>query len=239
MERVSRHAGDVFHRAVAELVALVVPPACVACGAPVDDAEETVCAACRRGLVWLPAERCSRCALPTPCDPCPASDAAFDRAWSPVVYDGAARDLIAALKFRGRFAVADAMAAQIVAGAPAGLLDGGVSLVPVPTHRASIRRRGYDQAALLAAAVARRTGRPTQPVLRRRGPAVRQLGAGRDERLRAGRIPLAVRGPVPARVVVIDDVHTTGATLDACARTLRGAGAREVAAVTWARTLAR
>ena len=109
--------------------------------------------------------------------------------------------------------------------------------MPVPAHPAHVRARGYDQARLLAAALARRTGAPPARVLRRRGPVRSQLGASRSERLERGRIDVFVRGAVPSLVVLVDDVHTTGATLDACARALRRAGAAEVVAVTWARAL--
>jgi predicted amidophosphoribosyltransferase len=146
-----------------------------------------------------------------------------------------ARDVVRALKFSGARPLADVMAAQIAAGAPAGLLTGVV--VAVPAHPGRRRARGFDPAGLLAGAVARRAGLPLADALRRDAArGVRQLGAGRAERLTGGGIGVRARGPAPPVVLLIDDVHTTGATLDACARVLRASGARRIAAVTWART---
>jgi predicted amidophosphoribosyltransferase len=155
-----------------------------------------------------------------------------------VTHAGSARALVAALKFRGVLAVADVMAAQVAAGAPDAALV-GTALVPVPAHPARLRARGFDPAERLARALARRTGRPLAQPLRRRGAPARQLGAPRAVRRRAGRLEIAARGRVPERVALIDDVHTTGATLDVCARALRAAGAEEVTALTYARALGR
>ena len=141
-----------------------------------------------------------------------------------------------ALKFGGALALADLMAAQLAAGAPPWLAAGG-PLVPVPAHPARVRGRGFDQAQLLARALARRTGLPVAPCLRRGGPALRQLGASRRRRVAAGRIEVMARGPAPERATLVDDVHTTGATLDECARALRLSGARAVCALTYSRTL--
>jgi predicted amidophosphoribosyltransferase len=127
------------------------------------------------------------------------------------------------------------MAAAIAAGAPRALLD-GATLVPVPAAPARRRRRGFDHADVLAGALARRTGLPRVRALRRRGGA-RQLGAGRRERLTAGRLDVVATGPAPPVALLVDDVHTTGATLAACARALRAAGAEDVRAVTYARAL--
>ena len=220
-----------------ELVALFVPPACLACGRALTASGDALCPACRRALPWLAGPRCPRCGLPAPCGPCPAAPAPFDAAWAPLAHDGPARALVAALKFRRRLAVADLMAAQIAAGAPRPLLEPPGVLVPVPAHPRRRRARGFDQAERLAQALAARTGLPARSILLRGGPAVRQLGASRRARLAAGRLAVAAQGPAPARCVLVDDVHTTGATLRACAAVLRSAGAQNVACVTYARAL--
>ncbi|MBS1868994.1 MAG: ComF family protein [Actinobacteria bacterium] len=233
-------ASELLARLRAELSAALVPPACLACRAPLRDAAAELCVGCRRALPWLVAPRCERCGLPAPCGPrCPADGAAFERAWAPLAHDGSARELVAALKFRGALPVARLMAAQIAASAPSALLD-GATLVPVPSHPARRRARGFDQAALIAAALAARSGLPVAACLRRRGAPTRQLGAGRAaRRAAAARQLLRVVGAAPARALLVDDVHTTGATLDACARALRAAGVAHVAAVSYARTLPR
>lgn len=222
-------------RAVAaELVALLAPPACPGCCAPVPSA--SLCSDCRRNLPWLRCPRCPRCCLPAPCGRCPARGAAYERSWAPVAYAGPARGVVAALKRYGSAVAVEIMAAQLVAGAPAGLLE-RVALVPVPAHPARRRERGFDQAEQLARALGRRSGLPVAPCLKRAGAARRQLGAGRRERLASGRMAVAARRRPPDRALLVDDVHTTGATLDACARALREAGCASVAAVTYARTL--
>jgi ComF family protein len=149
--------------------------------------------------------------------------------------EGAARALVHALMSRGALAAADLMAAQIAANAPAGLLAGAV--VPVPADPGRRRRRGFDHAELLARALARRTRLPVSRCLVRAPGGERQLGRSRAQRLRTPGGAIAVRRAAPGRVLLVDDVHTTGATLAACARALREAGARNVGVVTYARTL--
>lgn len=186
------------------LLDILAPPRCLACGARGAD----LCAACRRALPWLDGD-----------------------AGAAVAYDGPARQLVAALKFRNHRRAARVMAAQIVACVP---LAGDV-LVPAPAHPSRVRRRGHDQAVTLARALSARTGLPVAQLLRRAGPATRQVGAARAQRLR--QVHVTARGPAPPRCVLVDDVRTTGATLDACARALRAAGAIDVLSVTYARTL--
>ena len=257
-----------------ELLAIIVPPACVACRAPLPRAELRVCAACTRALPWLPARLCPRCGLPSHRRTgCPAASAAFTRAWAPLAHDGVARELVAALKFRAALPITTLMAAHIAANLPpdlraatgtaGGSRDGGatnsppylrspglrshdpalarasgpVAIVAVPPQPARARRRGFDPAGALAAALAPRLGLPERPCLRRRDRERRQVGASRAQRRRSGRLTIELRVPPPARALLVDDVHTTGATLDACARALLAGGSREVVALTYTRTL--
>ncbi|MEI7631635.1 MAG: hypothetical protein WCJ73_10945, partial [Actinomycetes bacterium] len=128
------------------------------------------------------------------------------------------------------------MAAQIAAGMEP-QMSSGATLVAVPLHPKRRRQRGFDQAQRLTEALGVLTGMPVSRCLRRSGVASRQLGAGRSERTTAGRILLKTVGRVPEVVVLVDDVHTTGATFDACAQTLRTAGAQRVFCIVYARTL--
>jgi len=216
----------------------------------------------------LRGHRCPRCALPRHRNGCPAAGAGFDRAWAPLSYEGAARGLVAALKFRAALPVAGLMAAHIAANLPTDVRRGTwdrprsadlqdttaagswradvrgpparaapLAVVPVPAHRGRRRRRGFDAAALLAAALTDRTGLPLAPCLRRMDRGRRQVGAGRVLRRSAGRFEAVLVAAPPRVALLVDDVHTTGATLDACARALTAGGARSIAAVTYARTL--
>ena len=159
------------------------------------------------------------------------------RVWAPVAYSGPARDLVRALKFRGAIALADAMAAQIVANAPSGMLDG--ELVPVPLHPSRLRKRGYNQAAAIAEAVGRRADLDVLRCLVRSGPSITQVGRDRTERTAAPAGSIHTQGPAPEKVLLVDDVVTTGATLGACRDALVAHGARDVAAVCFARTIGR
>ena len=222
--------------ALAELLALIAPPACAACRTPLLAANRLVCPECVRALPWLRGWRCGRCGLPRHrSGGCPAAGGAFTASWAPLAYEGVARDLVQALKFRGALPLADLMAAQLAAGLP-GELRRGDCVVPVPAHPGRRRRRGFDPAGALAAALARRIELPLQPCLRR-GGGRRQVGARRAERRDPGRLVVSLRAPPAERVLLVDDVHTTGATLEACARALTDGGCRDVVAVSYARTL--
>lgn len=217
------------------LADLLLPPACVACRSP---GTWPLCGACRRALPFLGSACCTRCALPLPCGRrCPAAGAAFEMSWAPLAHDGPARALVIALKYQGGRALAEPLAAALIAGAPAGLLAAGVTLVPVPSDPARARQRGYNQAGAITAVLRARLGLPVCNLLRRSGSSRSQVGAGRSSRRSAG-LTILARGTVPGRCVLVDDVHTTGATLEACASALRSAGAEIVTAVTATRTLA-
>ena len=204
------------------LLSLLAPPLCVCCGsaAPL---HQPLCRACLGDLRWLSFEQPPGAGVPV---------------WAAVSYEGPARALVRALKFRGAVGLVDAMAAQMAANAPPGLLEGR-SLVPVPLHPARRRRRGFNQAEQLAVRLARRAGLALSDCLERSAGGARssQVGRGREERLRAVEgIRLRAGAAVPLRVLLVDDVVTTGSTLAACAAALERAGVREVGAVVYART---
>jgi len=206
-------------KALHAVSAALVPALCAACGRSCRP-QALVCNRCGRRL-----------AAATPL--LGAGPPGLDRAWSSAPHEGVARDLVTALKFRRLLPVADLMAERIRWLAPASLLSGAV--VPVPTATLRSMRRGFDPAAEIAAALAARLGAAVDPCLSRRGGG-RQVGRRRAQRI--GHPPLIeARGEVPRSVLLVDDVLTTGATLAACARALRAAGAVRVAAVTFSRRL--
>lgn len=191
--------------------------------------------------------RCALCGgacgvLTTVCAPCAAAIAAspggastipgLDATWSATVYEGPAQRLVAALKFGGRLALAEVAAVAVASVVPREFLDG--ALIPVPAAPARHRRRGFDPAEVIATALAPELELAVVPCLRR-SEGRRQVGRPRAERL-ADPPRVRARGPVPPHCVLVDDVLTTGATLSACARALRGAGAERVVAITFART---
>jgi predicted amidophosphoribosyltransferase len=176
-------------------------------------------------------------------------------AYAPLAYEGPARELVRALKYRGAHGLVETMAAQMAANAPAQILGAGPelvsaapelvsagrALVPVPLHRARRRKRGFNQAGLLAAALAARTGHAVCDCLERQGRSGPQVGRSRAARIAGPSADVRLRqgARAPPRAVLIDDVITTGATLSACARALRAAGCQEIVAAAYARTLAR
>ena len=173
---------------------------------------------------------CAGCAAelrPAPALPAPPG---LDTCGALLAYAGAGRELVARLKYRNARGSVPFLARGMAAIVPC-----DVDLVTwAPTTPARLRRRGFDQARLLARAVARQLGVPCRPVLRRRpGPAQ----TGRDALARhSGPGFAGVRGVQGRRVLLVDDVVTTGATVAAASRALKEAGATEVHAVAAART---
>jgi ComF family protein len=172
----------------------------------------------------------------------PLAGAVCERCWAAVVafappcnaigeYDGVLREIIHALKYDGRRSVAPGLSA-LMKRQGVRVLAGADCVVPVPLHPARERERGFNQADDLA----RGLGLPVARVLRRVKSTMPQVDLSADARkTNVGDAFAAQARAVPRVVVLIDDVTTTGATLDACVRVLRAAGAREVRRLTAAR----
>ncbi|MCS6986358.1 MAG: double zinc ribbon domain-containing protein [Sphingomonadaceae bacterium] len=215
-----------------------MPPRCPACRALVAEPNR-FCPECFATLPWRPEPACRRCALPLPpqaggdewCLGCRAEPPPFARAHAPFLYAGPIRAAILALK-SGREEVAELLARMMLAGTepPAA----GALVVPVPLDRWRLLARGFNQAGLLARALARRAGLSCLPDALERVRATRSTrGLGRAERFRAAKGAFRARTDrrealAGASVLLVDDVMTTGATAAACARALRAAGARTV-----------
>jgi predicted amidophosphoribosyltransferase len=190
-----------------KLAGIIAPPRCATCAASCS-ADRVLCLGCDREL-----RRGSGHALRIP---------GTDQAWATRPYEGVARELVHALKFRHLLPVARRAAELIAAEAPASLSPG--PYVPVPPDPLRSAWRGFDA----AEAIATQLG-PLSTCLRRRHHP-RQVGRTRRERL-AAEIDIRARGPVPKTTTLVDDVTTTGATLTACALALRTAGCEYVGAV--------
>jgi len=214
----------------ARLLDLVIPPRCVGCG----ERDRWLCDECRTRLSALPAERCARCAAPgVPthlCSACYRSPPPFDELRAPLLHDALARDLVLALKYRGHRHLAPILADIAAQCAPAG----GEIVVPVPLHPTRRAERGFNQSELLAREIGARLGTPLAvDALTRQRETPSQTGLSAKEREANVRGAFVAPTRLDGRsVLLVDDVCTTGATLAACARTLKRAGAARVLAVT-------
>ena len=212
---------------------LVFPKRCVSCRA----AGAWLCEPCAGGLTPLPPVRCGCCGAPgdwslRPCPECAGRELAFAGASAAFAYEGPARDLVTACKFRAFRSIVDEMvarAAPAFAGA-AGEAPAGVLVTWVPGHRDHSLERGFNQAELLARGLARSAGVTAAPLLRRARHGMRQSGLDRAARAANVRDAFALREDVDRvvrklkRVVIVDDVYTTGETLNHCADALAHAG---------------
>lgn len=228
---------------------LALPPSCPACREPLGE-DFGLCAACWSRLAFIAPPYCERLGIPFVYDPGPgilsmqaiADPPAYTRARAAVRYDDVARDLVHAFKYGDRLDLAPLMG-RWMAQAGAALLADADALVPVPLHWRRLWARRFNQAAALAKAMAQTTGIPLATDLLRRVRATpQQVGLARAERARnvegAFAVPADRRAAVKGRrFVLVDDVLTTGATVDTCARALLRAGAAQIDVIVFARVV--
>jgi ComF family protein len=227
---------------------IALPTLCVACREPV--AGEGVCAACWAQLSFIAPPYCPRLGIPFVYDPGPdilsmqaiADPPAYQRARAAVRYDEIAKTLVHALKYHDRTDLAPSMGGWM-ARAGQELLDQADVLVPVPLHWRRGWSRRYNQAGALAHVISRHSGvAVARDALRRIRPTEHQIGLSRAERARnvqgAFHVPPQRRAEIQGRrVVLVDDVLTSGATTDACARALLRARAAQVDVLVFARVV--
>lgn len=244
-----RHGRLAFRAGLGGLIAIVYPPACVACQAATGEAQ-ALCPACWGGIGFIERPYCERLGTPFAVDLGPgllspaaiADPPVFTRARAVCRFDGEARELVHRLKYGDRIELSLTLG-RMMAQAGRELLGEAEIVVPIPLHRARLWSRRFNQAAVLAGVVSRQAKLPLAPTLLARVKRTRQqVGLTRSQRADnlqgAFRVPDAQRPQVEGRrILLVDDVLTTGATANAAARALLRAGARDVDILTFARVV--
>jgi ComF family protein len=227
---------------VEALAQTFLPASCSICGSalPWRGSRAGVCPVCWDGATPHTGPLCPSCGTPElvdggACLTCRTAPPPWRAAASFGPYAGVLRELILLFKGRGRDELAAPLAGLLIGALRRAAWPAPDAVVAVPMTWVRRLRRGYNQAELLAHEVARTLGVRRVRALRRRGRGT-QVGGARSERLRLAASAFPVRRAVRGRVVLVDDVFTTGATAAACTRALRRAGADEVLVLTLART---
>lgn len=246
-------AAMVLAKVLEPVVDLVFPPRCPLCGEGVAR-HGGLCTACWSALVVPGEPACARCSRPFAdsaaaaaiCAPCLADPPRHDGIAAATLYTEASRKLVLQLKHGGRIALAPLLARLMAARLPPLEVDEseeGWIMVPVPLHRWRLWRRGFNQSAELARELARQTGARLVVdglVRHKQTPMLGRLGAKARRRALSGAIaahPRRLETLKGARVVLVDDVLTSGATTNACVSALKRAGAQKVMIACFARVL--
>lgn len=223
-----------------------LPPRCPGCGLIVE-ADHAFCLECWSGMRFLGEPCCARCGVPfdhemgegAECGACLAEQPPFDSARAVLAYGDVARSVALRLKYGRRIGLARLIAKHMVRHVA--VADDAPLIVPVPLHRWRLWWRGFNQAALIADHLGRLTGLPVEKhaLLRtRRTKPLRSMNPRERARMVRGAFALTPKHALKGRsVILIDDVHTSGATAAACARTLKRGGVAGVHLLCWTRAL--
>jgi ComF family protein len=230
------------------LLDVALPPLCPACREPVGDVGG-LCAACWSRLSFITRPYCERLGIPFAYDPGPgilsmqaiADPPAYTRARAVARFDEVARALVHSFKYGDRLDLAPTLG-NWMASAGRELLADADALVPVPLHWRRLWARRFNQSAALANVISQVSNVPVTTVLKRVKATRQQVGLTKTERAQniqgAFRVPRALRGETAGRrLVLVDDVLTSGATVDACAKALLAGGAAQVDVLVFARVV--
>lgn len=245
----ARPAIGLAHATLAKALDIAFPPRCPSCHTGVA-AEGNFCAPCFDKLHLIAPPLCKSCGVPfavaageeATCPECIVNPPTFKAARAVMVYDEISAPLISALKFQDQWAGL-ARYARMMNAVGADILPGVEIILPVPLHWARLLRRKYNQAALLAFAIGELTDKPVRTDLLKRVVATRpQMKLDRATRLKNVRRAFALSEQAGSLIagktlLLVDDVMTTGATVDACAAVLKEGGAKEVRVLALARTV--
>lgn len=230
---------------------LVFPPRCVTCGALLEGrAPLPFCPACAGGIRLIRSPLCSRCGLPFleaegedhPCGECLATERPYAVARAVGYYEETLLRAIHLFKYRGETGVGRVLG-KMMADFAGGIWEMGAfeMILPVPLHPKRLRERGFNQSVILARELSKRFAVPLDSLtLRRRVATAPQVGLGRKERSENVRGAFAVGSPeriCGKKILLVDDVFTTGSTLAECSEVLLRAGAEGVAVLTAARAV--
>ena len=240
-----------MHEILAGIIDCVFPPRCITCGTLLEACRPLpFCPDCYGGIRFIHSPLCPRCGLPFPavegtdhlCGECLAAEKPYAVARSVGLYEGTLLKAIHLFKYKGKIGIGRILGA-LMADFAGSLWDmKAFSLVlPVPLHKSRLRQRGFNQAVILARVLAKRFTLPLDfMALRRHLLTAPQVGLGREDRLTNVRGAFSIHKPAKVagrRILLVDDVYTTGSTLSECASILMRADAEAVAALTLARAV--
>lgn len=246
------HVPELLSGLARRAIRFFLPVHCSSCSSLLtDDPIAHFCSDCWSSISLMPDARCSRCDRPFPssaattyspthvCQPCAERPPSYTKAWTLYPYTPPLQDAIRLFKYQGKASLAAPLAELMIARLPP--LDSIDVIIPVPLHHERLRQREFNQSLLLADHIGRCLNTPVAYTnLIRTAPTPAQTTLSRKSRLKNLRRAFAVRRSdriVNRRILLIDDVFTTGTTVNECAKTLRRAGSADVFVLTLGRTM--